>query len=149
MAFASSSTRTLRSRSLPLLTATALSISCYTIYTHSKPLLSDDSTAPATVPQAILTPAKKSGKFAVDTSLAPFTPLGWGSNRYLTLLPDQTVSNLKKPTPLGQFASTPLRDVVVAEKYGACIDAKGDCWMWGMGYDPSGMVGRSLKGKVG
>lgn len=75
--------------------------------------------------------------------------MGWGTNRYLTLSPDPTVSTLKKPTPLIRFGSTPLRDVIIAEKYGAAVDARGDCWMWGVGYDASGEIGRSLKGKVG
>lgn len=47
-----------------------------------------------------------------------------------------------------QFGATPLRDLVLAEKYGAAVDAKGDCWMWGTGHDETGAMGRSLKGKV-
>lgn len=118
MTIASSSARTLRSRSVPLLTASALSISLYAVYVNSKPVLNESAPQNTTVPQAILTPAKRANKLAVDTSLAPFTPLGWGSNRNLTLVPDTSVSNLKRPTPLGQFASTPLRDVVLAESMG-------------------------------
>jgi alpha-tubulin suppressor-like RCC1 family protein len=77
-----------------------------------------------------------------------YTPLGWGSNRYLTLLPDPLISVVKKPVPLTNLGSTPFRDLALAEKYGAVLDAKGDCWMWGVGYDPSGQIGRSLRNKV-
>lgn len=66
----------------------------------------------------------------------------------MTLVADATLGQVKRPTPLGFIGATPLRDLVLAEKYGACIDARGDCWMWGIGYDPSGEVGRALKGKV-
>jgi alpha-tubulin suppressor-like RCC1 family protein len=55
---------------------------------------------------------------------------------------------VKRPTPLPHLTATPLRDLVLAEKYGAAVDGKGDAWMWGVGYDPSGQLGRSLKGKV-
>lgn len=75
-------------------------------------------------------------------------PLGWGSNRYLTLSTDNNKAQMKKPTPLTQLGATPLRDLILAERYGAAVDARGDLWMWGAGYDPSGEIGASLKGKV-
>ncbi|BEI93259.1 uncharacterized protein CcaverHIS019_0508870 [Cutaneotrichosporon cavernicola] len=78
---------------------------------------------------------------------APFTPLCWGTNEYLTLSPDPTVKSLKRPTPMAALGATPVHDLVVHEKYGAVIDARGDVWMWGKGYDPSGDIGRSLRGK--
>ncbi|GMK55481.1 hypothetical protein CspeluHIS016_0205370 [Cutaneotrichosporon spelunceum] len=78
---------------------------------------------------------------------APFTPICWGTNEYLTLSPDPTVRSLKRPTPMATLGATPLHDLVVHEKYGAAIDARGDVWMWGKGYDPSGEIDRSLRGK--
>jgi hypothetical protein len=79
---------------------------------------------------------------------APFTPLAWGSNAHLTLVNDTDVKGLRRPTPMAQLGGTPLRDLIVHEKYGAAVDARGDLWMWGTGYDASGDIGRSLRGKV-
>lgn len=145
MTFASSSARTLRARSIPLATASVLSVSIYAVYnTWSNPLLAEDLTQETV---AAVT-KKQQQKFALPSTASPYTPLGWGSNRNLTLVADSTVSNVKRPAPLTFIGATPLRDLVIAEKYGACIDARGDCWMWGAGYDPSGELGRSLKGKA-
>lgn len=145
MSFASSSARTLRSRTIPLATASALSVSIYAVYnTWSNPLLAEDLTQETL---AAVT-KKQTSKFALPSTASPYTPLGWGSNRNRTLVADPQTANLKKPTALTFIGATPLRDLIIAEKYGACIDAKGDCWMWGVGYDPSGQLGRSLKGKV-
>ncbi|WVR03764.1 hypothetical protein IAU60_000759 [Kwoniella sp. DSM 27419] len=139
MPFASSSTvRRLTSRSLPLLTASALSLTVYTVHSHYHPVLSDSR------PDSFATSVKKQ---KIVSAAAPFTPYAWGSNKSLVVLPDTAVSNIKKPTPLTQLGATPLRDLVLAENYGACVDARGDCWMWGTGYDPSGNLGRSLRGK--
>lgn len=145
MTFASTSARTIRARSLPLATASALSVSIYAVYTTwNNPLLAEDL-----IPQVVQPGAKKQPlKFALPSTASPYVPLGWGSNKNLTLVPDTSLGNVKRPIPLGFIGATPLRDLAVAEKYGACIDARGDCWMWGLGYDPSGEVGRALKGKV-
>ena len=143
MPFASTSaTHSFRSRSIPFLTASALSISLYAIHVYSSPLLSDEIQ-----PNRLTTPIKKQ-RLRPAAASSPYTPLGWGSNRYLTLVWDPSVSTVKRPAPLSRLGSTPLRDLVLMEKYGACVDARGDCWMWGAGYDQSGQVGRSLKGKV-
>jgi hypothetical protein len=136
MPFASSSTfHTLKSRAIPLTTAIVLSTSLHTAYTYYSPVLAEEAK-----------PLLKSRLPASDIN--PLTPLGWGSNRYLTLSPESSTSVVKRPAPLAQLGATPLRDLVLAEKYGACVDAKGDLWFWGAGYDPSGRIGRSLKGKV-
>lgn len=66
----------------------------------------------------------------------------------MTLFPDPNLPTVRRPTPLPHLGATPLRDLVIAEKYGACVDAKGDLWMWGSGYDPNGSIGKSLKGRV-
>lgn len=137
MPFASSSAmHSLKGRSIPLSAAVILSATLYSAHTYYSPILADSE--PPTSKARPLIP-----------NVNPYTPLGWGSNRYLTLSPDSNTPILKKPTPLSQFGSTPLRDLVIAEKYGACVDANGDLWFWGAGYDPSGQTGRSLKGKVG
>ena len=146
MPFASSSAlHSLRSRSIPLLTASALSISIYTLHTYASPLLADDQ-----LPTPLYGSKKtKTPVGAISSDLINlYTPLGWGSNRHLTLFPDPNTAVVKRPLPLTHLGATPLRDLVIAEKYGACVDAIGDCWMWGTGYDPSGDIGRSLKGKV-
>jgi hypothetical protein len=138
----------LRSRSLPLLTASALSLTLYTAHLHLRPVLSDDTLLDA---DADTGPSNKL-RSALPTSLAPvspYVPLGWGSNRYLTLFPDPSIAVVKRPTPLVHLGATPYRDLAIAEKYGACVDANGDCWMWGAGYDPSGEIGQSLRNRVG
>ena len=139
MAWASSSkARSLGARSIPLLTAVTVSYGVYSY--HASPIRNDEAEIKPNPP------AKK--PLAYVSSSNPYTPVGWGSNRYMTLIPDPLISTVKKPTPLAHLGSTPLRDLVIAEKYGACVDARGDCWMWGAGYDPSGQLGRSLRGKV-
>jgi len=144
MPFASASTlHPLKSRSIPLVTAAVLSTSVYAAYLYTSPARADDT------PPTPVDAASKKSRFLLPINTSPYTPLGWGSNKYLTLWPDPTTVGLKRPTPLTQLGSTPLRDLVIAEKYGACVDARGDIWMWGAGYDPSGDIGRSLKGKVG
>ncbi|OCF31640.1 hypothetical protein I316_06645 [Kwoniella heveanensis BCC8398] len=140
MPFASSSTaRRLVSRSVPLLTASAISVTLYSIHSAYSPILSDSAAG-----DPLSTSIKKQ---KVITASAPFTPFAWGSNRNLTIVPDSTVANVKRPLPLTQIGGTPLRDLVLAENYGACVDARGDCWMWGTAYDPSGEIGKSLRGK--
>jgi hypothetical protein len=143
MSFASTSARTIRARTIPVATATALSVSIYAVYTTwQNPLLAEDLTQ-----ETVTSISKSKSKFALPSTVSPYTPLGWGNNRNLTLSADPS-GNVKKPAPLTFIGATPLRDLVIAERYGACIDARGDCWMWGTGYDPSGQLGRSLKGKV-
>ncbi|WWC68571.1 uncharacterized protein I206_102501 [Kwoniella pini CBS 10737] len=129
--------RRLTSRSLPLFTASALSFTLYTVHTQYSPLLSE-------APDSFSSIKKQKGSSVVA---APFATYGWGSNKNLTLFPDGQITNVKKPLPLTQLGNTPLRDVVLADEYGACVDARGDLWMWGKGYDPSGEIGKSLKGK--
>ena len=144
MPFASSSNlHSFRSRSIPLITASAISISIYVIHTHHTPLRAESplSSESGSSRSKHLTPPNW-------TTAGPYTPLAWGSNRFLTLSSLPNVPAVKKPAPLVHLGSTPLRDLVLAEQYGACVDAKGDCWMWGAGYDPSGEIGRSLMGKV-
>ncbi|KAK4688431.1 hypothetical protein P7C73_g1683, partial [Tremellales sp. Uapishka_1] len=140
--FASTSAlRNLRSRSLPIL---ATSVSLFAAHTYlSQPIHNDSEDSQI---DSLATSLKKQ-KIAISAALSPYTPLGWGSNKNLTLNPDSSVATLKRPTPLPQLGSTPLRDLIVHEKYGACLDARGDIWMWGAGYDPSGAVGKSLRGK--
>ncbi|KAK8861634.1 hypothetical protein IAR55_002457 [Kwoniella newhampshirensis] len=143
MPFASSSTvRAFSSRSIPILTASALSLTIYSTHTYlSKPLLLEEI-----APDSLSTSIKKQ-KTALASSAAPFTPYGWGANRNLTLLPDTNIGYVRRPAALTQLGSTPLRDLVLAENYGACVDASGDCWIWGNGYDRSGEVGKTLRGK--
>ncbi|WWC87958.1 uncharacterized protein L201_002859 [Kwoniella dendrophila CBS 6074] len=137
----SSTIRRLTSRSLPLLTASALSFGLYTVHTQYSPILLDS----ANDVLSSSTTLKK--QKAVTAAPPPFSTYGWGSNKNLILIPDGQVANVKKPLPLPQLGATPLRDLVLGEEYGACVDAGGDLWMWGKGYDPSGEVGKSLKGK--
>ncbi len=77
---------------------------------------------------------------------------------YSTLSPSSSTSSstvIKQPRPLSYTGSTPLRDLILAEQFGAAVDARGDLWCWGDGYDGdvaegerSGKAGRSLTGKV-
>ncbi|KAL7422857.1 hypothetical protein Q5752_002153 [Cryptotrichosporon argae] len=117
-------------------TATALSVTVYAAHRlNTASLLNDDT--------PILSAKKPRAPVFADS---PYVPLAWGSNRYLTLFPDST-AQVKRPTPMTHLSATPLRDLTIAEKYGAAVDAQGNLWMWGTGYDSSGAIGRSLRGK--
>jgi len=88
---------------------------------------------------------------AVDGA-GPYSPYVWGSNRNLVLSPSSSLTSIKTPRPLVYTGSTPLRDLVLAERYGACVDARGDVWCWGVGYhgddaEKRERAGRSLRGK--
>ncbi|WVQ78819.1 hypothetical protein IAT38_000910 [Cryptococcus sp. DSM 104549] len=133
-----SSTRTLSSRSIPLLTASALSVTLYVAHTHLRPVLAES------LP---LDPSTSVKKVKSPVTFPPFTPVGWGSNKNLTLLLDGATGAVKRPVSITKLGSTPLRDLVLAETYGACVDANGDSWIWGSGYDASGEIGRALRGK--
>ncbi|TXT14552.1 uncharacterized protein COLE_00745 [Cutaneotrichosporon oleaginosum] len=109
----------------------------------SKLNVRNDDSAPPPLPKAVAA-ARPSTLFG---AAAPFTPIAWGTNEYLTLSPDPSVKVIKRPTPMATLGATPLHDLVIHEKYGAAIDARGDVWMWGKGYDPTGEIGRSLRGK--
>lgn len=133
---------TLRSlgRAAPIVGGVAVAI-----YANGKLNYVRNDSAPPPLPPAV---AKARPTALFGGAAAPFTPVCWGTNEYLTLSPDRTVKVFKRPTPMAQLGATPVRDLAIHEKYGACIDASGDLWMWGVGYDPSGQVGRSLRGKV-
>lgn len=147
MSFAKTATA-LKARSVPLLAATALSATLYAGYSQFRPPARLEDLLP--VPDAMQEaqqPPRKMKPVILPTS-NPYIPLGWGSNRYMTLFADPSLQQVKKPTPMGWIGGTPLRDMVIEEKYGVAVDANGDCWMWGAGYHPSGTPGKSLKGKV-
>lgn len=85
-----------------------------------------------------------SGYGAVTGELSPTEIMARVSLRRLcrnnTLLPPtsgttsaQSTLKTARPTPYIPKA-TPLRDLVLAEKYAAAVDAKGDLWLWGNGY---------------
>lgn len=134
----------IRARSIPFLTASALSATLYAVHSATHPALSEDPAAAAAA-----SPAPNAARKVIPNApLSPCAPLGWGSNKYLVLSEDASSGQVRKPSALAQLGGTPLRDLVLAEKYGAAVDAKGDLWMWGAGYDESGKIGRSLKGKV-
>lgn len=75
--------------------------------------------------------------------------------------PIQNMLKTARPTPYIPKA-TPLRDLVLAEKYAAAVDARGDLWLWGNGYwdeslrtipqgqkdDDRSRAQKSLRGKV-
>lgn len=135
-------------RVVPLATGAVLGYSAYTLYTHKdllRPIRLDDTPFPTPHPAELMAAVHISPSGVPST----ITPLGWGTNEYLTLLPNSDKKTVKNPTPLPQLGATPLRHLVIQEKYGACVDARGDLWMWGTDYDPSGDVGKSLSGRVG
>lgn len=133
-------------RTLPLITASGIALTLYATHTQLHPLKLDS-----------VLPMTKKVKPAT-TAFPPYTPIGWGSNRNLTLIPlqanqdkehgQETPGLVKRPAPLLHLGGTPLRDLVIAENYAAALDANGDCWLWGKGYDPTGRIGRGLVGKV-
>lgn len=130
--------RSLGARAAPLALAGGFA---YTVYTlNYKPIRNDEARPTVTAPPSL----SRKGVFGTPP---PFAAVAWGSNEYLTLSPDTATKHFRRPTPMTHLGSTPLRDMAIQEKYGAAIDARGDLWMWGAGYDPSGTVGRSLRGK--
>lgn len=114
------------------------------VYVSKLNYIRTDDSAPPALPK----PAVAVRAITLLPAAAAFTPIAWGTNEYLTLSPEPSVKVVKRPTPMSHLGSTPVHDLVIHEKYGAAIDARGDVWMWGKGYDPSGEVGRSLRGKV-
>jgi len=145
---AASRARVLGTRLAPLAAAGILGVS---VYAYNQPLKLDDTPFELALDESHDKSKNGNGKkqLAPIGAAAPFTPIAWGSNAHLTLVPDEDARGpLKRPTPMTHLGGTPLRDLVVHEKYAAAIDARGDLWMWGAGYDPSGEVGRSLRGKV-
>ncbi|WVO18697.1 hypothetical protein L204_106417 [Cryptococcus depauperatus] len=112
-------------RPIPLITASAISLTIYAINTRLTPLYNE---SPKT------------------STVKPFATAAWGSNNNLLLSPNPTVGLIKKPTPLPHLQG-PWRDLVLAESYGAAVDVNGDCWLWGTGYCKDGKPGRGLRGK--
>jgi hypothetical protein len=107
------------------------------------------------------------------TNVGPFSAWVWGSNKWVLhsyirtgprLLIDTCPTRndnlqprsfnapvLKGPRVTAYIPSTPLRDLALAEKYGAAVDVRGDVWIWGAGHFddgvPSDKAALSLKGK--
>ncbi|KAJ9125241.1 hypothetical protein QFC22_000196 [Naganishia vaughanmartiniae] len=164
---ASSFNRTARARmrSVPIPTtiaAVALTTYIYHIQTSS-PVSNDAGPSEATVPlvnEGLEILPKVSGKPKVNATTAESIAAAedqavwvWGSNRNNTLLPPasgsaSTPNQLKtaRPTPYVPKA-TPLRDLVLAEKYGAAVDGRGDLWFWGNGYWDNGIRNASPPGQ--
>lgn len=135
---------------MPLAAASALSVTFYIGYHKLHPVRNDDTPYELAHDASHISKQRDAGRMSPAGTPSPFTPLGWGSNANLTLVTNERRAGpIKKPTAMTQLGGTPLRDLVVHEKYGAAIDARGDLWMWGTGYDPTGQIGRSLRGKVG
>ncbi|ODN74899.1 hypothetical protein L198_08206 [Cryptococcus wingfieldii CBS 7118] len=126
-------------RPAPLLAASALALCLYAAHSQLKPIHLESL-------PVVDKPAGRKSKSA-PTVFPLYTPVGWGSNRNLILSPDSAQNLVKKPTPLPHLGATPLRDLAIAEEYAAAVDANGDCWLWGKGYDESGKVGKGLRGK--
>lgn len=143
----SSAFRTFGARAVPLTTAAAVTLAAYTLHSQSGTRWAaklDDTPFELVANQPLKVPRIN---FAGVPST--ITPLVWGNNEFQTLLPDIDKRVVKAPTFATHLGATPLRDLMIQEKYGAAIDARGDLWMWGAGHDPSGNVNRSLRGKVG
>ncbi|TXT12899.1 hypothetical protein VHUM_01300 [Vanrija humicola] len=141
----SSAFRSLGARAVPLTTAVAVTFAAYTVHAHAGTkwaARADDTPYELVANQPLRVPRVN---FAGVPST--ITPLVWGNNEFQTLLPDIDKRVLKGPTFATHLGATPLRDLMIQEKYGAAIDARGDLWMWGAGHDPSGSVNRSLRGK--
>ncbi|KAJ9108898.1 hypothetical protein QFC21_000219 [Naganishia friedmannii] len=162
MSYSNSSTFTrtarLRMRSIPVpatIAAIALTTYIYHIQTSS-PVSNDAGPSAATNPlvnEGLEIRPKVTGKPRVNATTAESIAVAedqavwvWGSNRNNTLLPPvsgsaSTPNQLKiaRPTPYVPKA-TPLRDLVLAEKYGAAVDGRGDLWFWGNGYWDNGVA---------
>lgn len=130
--------RSMGARAAPLALAGGFAYAVYTL--NYKPVRNDEARPKVVVPRTLT--AK-----SVFGTPPPFAAVAWGANDYLTLSPDNAAKQIRRPTAMTHLGSTPLRDMAIQEKYGAAVDARGDLWMWGVGYDPSGAVGRSLRGK--
>lgn len=85
----------------------------------------------------------------------------WGSNRYAfndsrsnkVAAPNKSKSTISTPTEMPAFAGVALRDLQLAETYGAAVDAHGDVVQWGTGFDDASSTSggilpqRTLTGK--
>ncbi|KAI5454757.1 hypothetical protein NCC49_003641 [Naganishia albida] len=142
--------RSSRLRALPVPVAVATAaLGTYVLHRHHTAPISNDAQPldPADVKnQDLETRPKVLGKTKVGASTADAIAAAgeydvwvWGSNRNNTLLPPgsgtpiQNMLKTARPTPYIPKA-TPLRDLVLAEKYAAAVDARGDLWLWGNGY---------------
>lgn len=151
---ASSFTRTAhaRIRTVPVpATVAAIALTTYIYHTQtSSPVSNDAASSEAANPlvnDGLEIRPKVTAKPKVNATTAESIATAedqavwvWGSNRNNTLLPPAngstpTSNQLKvaRPTPYVPKA-TPLRDLVLAEKYGAAVDGRGDLWFWGNGY---------------
>ncbi|KAK4698803.1 hypothetical protein P7C70_g7468, partial [Phenoliferia sp. Uapishka_3] len=62
----------------------------------------------------------------------------WGRNSYNVVAPSAPESDIvKKAKVVVPFDGMVLRDLVLHEKYGLAVDAKGDVLQWGLGFDPT------------
>ncbi|SGY40840.1 BQ5605_C003g02430 [Microbotryum silenes-dioicae] len=62
----------------------------------------------------------------------------WGRNEHNVASPQTPESDMvKRPKLAAQFTGAILRDLVLAETYGAAVDEKGDVLQWGSGFDSS------------
>ncbi|KAL8290644.1 hypothetical protein RQP46_002902 [Phenoliferia psychrophenolica] len=62
----------------------------------------------------------------------------WGRNTWNVVAPSAPESELvKKPKVVSLFEGAVLRDLVLHEKYGLAVNAKGDVLQWGLGFDPT------------
>jgi hypothetical protein len=72
--------------------------------------------------------------------------------RFNALAPDTPGDNVRSPSSAEWLRGVALRDLALAETYGACADAQGDVYQWGSAF-PSPTAGPwkpmlVLKGKV-
>lgn len=88
-------------------------------------------------------PAKAAPIAKKSWDAGPYAIWVWGSNRNGTLATGG-VANIKSPRPTDVLKETPLRDLVLHEKYAAAVDGAGDVWFWGSGF---GGCTSSLRGK--
>jgi hypothetical protein len=163
---ASSFTRTarLRMRSIPVpATVAAMALTTYIYHIQTSSLVSNDAgPTEATNPlvnEGLEIRPKVTGKPRVNSTTAELIAAAedqavwvWGSNRNNTLLPPvtgstspQNILKTARPTPYVPKA-TPLRDLILAEKYGAAVDGRGDLWFWGNGYWDSAIGNANASG---
>ncbi|KAH9842348.1 RCC1/BLIP-II [Rhodofomes roseus] len=79
--------------------------------------------------------------------------LVWGSNKSHTLSIDaESPDSIRAPAVAAWLENVALRELALHERHAACVDARGDVYQWGSGFEDrpgssSGQPTRTLRGK--
>ncbi|THU99335.1 RCC1/BLIP-II [Dendrothele bispora CBS 962.96] len=107
--------------------STAVAAGCLTYFT-SKRVILNDSPAPQIVSKATSTSSNNADPDALHTLI-------WGSNASKTLVPGGSdAESIRRPLVASWLDNVALRDLVFHRDHAACVDARGDVYQWGKGF---------------